>query len=136
MTAAVAPRRSPSVTTDAERATAPRRAPAARPQLHVLDQAALRRRARRRNTLTVAFVVVLAGFFLVAFVHATLVASQQDLDLMRTRLAELEAEKAQVERQIEESSAPSRIVERAAELGMVRAEDPVFLMAVRNNGTG
>jgi len=78
-----------------------------------------------------AFVVVLVGFFLVAFVHASLVAGQQDLDEMRTRIAELQAEKASVERDIEELSAPGRINDRAGQLGMVRAEDPVFLAAVR-----
>ncbi|MEZ5406709.1 MAG: hypothetical protein R2761_01715 [Acidimicrobiales bacterium] len=102
-----------------------------RPRLEVLDQAAARRRARRRNALMAAFVLVLVGFFLVAFVHASLVAGQQDLDEMRSQIAELQAEKASVERGIEESSAPSRIVDRAGELGMVRAEDPVFLAAVR-----
>ena len=74
---------------------------------------------------------LLVGFFLVAFVHASLVAGQQDLDEMRTRIAELQAEKASVQRGIEESSSPARINDRAAELGMVRAEDPVFLAAVR-----
>lgn len=136
MTAALAPR--PPVTSRRPPAgnavPAPRRdlrpAPA-RPRLEVLDRAAARRRARRRNALMSAFVLVLVGFFLVAFVHASLVAGQQDLDQMRTRIAELQAEKASVQRGIEESSSPSRINDRAAELGMVRAEDPVFLAAVR-----
>ncbi|MDH4364860.1 MAG: hypothetical protein OEY70_12360, partial [Acidimicrobiia bacterium] len=108
------------------------RAAPARPRLEVLDQAAARRRSRRRNALMAAFVLVLVGFFLVAFVHASLVAGQQHLDEMRTRIAELQAEKASVERGIEESSAPARIVDRAGQLGMVRAEDPVFLAAVRS----
>ena len=136
MTAALAPR--PPVTSRRPPAgnavPAPRRdlrpAPA-RPRLEVLDRAAARRRARRRNALMGAFVLVLVGFFLVAYVHASLVAGQQDLDEMRTRIAELQAEKASVQRGIEESSSPARINDRAAELGMVRAEDPVFLAAVR-----
>lgn len=136
MTAALAPR--PPVTSRRPAAgnavPAPRRdlrpAPA-RPRLEVLDRATARRRARRRNALMAAFVLVLVGFFLVAFVHASLVAGQQDLDEMRTRIAELQAEKASVQRGIEESSSPARINDRATELGMVRAEDPVFLAAVR-----
>lgn len=136
MTAALAPR--PPVTSrrppTGTAGPAPRRDPRptpVRPRLEVLDQAAARRRARRRNALMAAFVLVLVGFFLVAFVHASLVAGQQDLDEMRTQIAELQAEKASVQRGIEESSAPSLIVERANALGMVRAEDPVFLAAVR-----
>ena len=136
MTAALAPRqpvtaRQPPA---GSAVTAPRRdsrPTPARPRLEVLDQAGARRRSRRRNALMVAFVLVLIGFFLVAFVHASLVAGQQDLDQMRVQIAELQAEKASVQRGIEESSAPSRIVERAHALGMVRAEDPVFLAAVR-----
>lgn len=136
MTAALAPR--PPVTSRRPPAgnavPAPRRDPRpapVRPRLEVLDRAAARRRSRRRNALMVAFVLVLVGFFLIAFVHASLVAGQQNLDEMRTHIAELQAEKASVQRGIEESSAPSRIVERANALGMVRAEDPVFLAAVR-----
>jgi cell division protein FtsL len=102
----------------------------------VLDQAAARRRTRRRNVLLAAFVIVLAGLFAVAYVHARLVESQQDLDLLRDRIAELEADRAQVERAIDEASAPALIVERAGELGMVPAEDPAFLVAVRETGDG
>lgn len=126
MTAATAPRRAPVPTPDA-RSVGP-----GRPQLRVLDRAALRRRRLRRNVALAAFVAVLAGFFLVAIVHASLVASQYELDQMRSQIAELEDERARVERQIEESLAPSRIESVATlELGMVRAEAPVFLPAVR-----
>ena len=126
MTAAVAYR---SQTAPArKRSAAPKRQQP--PDLRVLDQATIRRRARRRNAVLTLFMVLLSGLFLVAFVHARLVESQQDLDLMRTRIAELGAEKAQIERAVDEASSPSIIVERANELGMVRAENPVFLTAV------
>lgn len=128
MTAAVAHRR--------QSLPAGRRGPAKRPALRVLDQAAIRRRARRRNALLLLFIVVLNGFFVVAFVHARLVESQQDLDLMRARIAELETERARIERAVDESSSPSLIVERASELGMVRAKSPVFLAAVRDISDG
>ncbi len=136
MTAALAPRqpltsRRPPAGTSAP---APRRGPQpapARPRLELLDRAAARRRSRRRNALMAAFILVLVGFFLVAFVHASLVAGQQDLDEMRTQIAELEADKASVQRNIEALSAPDRLTGRAAQLGMVRAQDPVFLAAVR-----
>lgn len=106
----------------------------ARPQLRVLDQAAARQRRRRRGALALLFVVLLTGLFGVAFVHAQLVESQQDLDDMRTRIRELEAEKAQIERAVDEASSPAVVVERATELGMVRAEEPVYLAAVRGPG--
>ena len=107
-----------------------------RPELRVLDQASIRRRARRRNALLLLFVVVLNGLFLVAFVHARLVESQQDLDEMRGRIAELETQLAQIARAVDEASSPAVIVERATELGMVRAENTVFLTAVRNISDG
>ena len=113
-----------------------RKAGSRRPKLQVLDQVAVRRRARRRNALLLLFVVVLNGLFLVAFVHARLVESQQDLDLMRARITELQAERAQIERAVDEASSPSIIVSRAAALGMVRAESPVYLAAVRDIDDG
>lgn len=128
MTAAVAHRR--------QAVPVGRRSAAKRPNLRVLDQASIRRRARRRNALLLLFVVVLNGLFVVAFVHARLVESQQDLDLMRARISELETERARIERAVDEASAPSLIVERAAGLGMVRAENPVFLAAVGSIGDG
>lgn len=101
-----------------------------RPKLQVLDHRPIRQRARRRNALLVLFVVVLLGFFAVAFVHAELVAGQQDLDAVRARIAEAEAHKARVARAAEEASSPQQIVLRAEELGMVRAYQPVYLQAV------
>lgn len=129
MTAALA-RHNPSVGSPA-----PRRPPA-RPELTVLDQTAVRWRARRRAALAFAFVLVLAGFFGVAFVHASLVTGQQQLDQMRSQVNELQAEKAQVQRQIEDAEAPERIVARANAMGMVRAQEPVFLPASRPFGDG
>ncbi|MDH3681863.1 MAG: hypothetical protein OEV40_18145 [Acidimicrobiia bacterium] len=110
------------------RSTSPKAA--SRPRLRVLDQAAVRRRARRRNAVLLAFIVLLAALFLVAFVHARLVESQQELDLMRTRISELQVDKAQLERAVDEASSPALIVERASALGMVRAAEPVYLASV------
>ncbi len=104
---------------------------ATRPKLKVLNQEAIRQRARRRNALLMLFIVVLLGFFAVAFVHAQLVAGQQDLDSVRSRIAEAEAHRAKVARLVEEASSPEVIVTRATEeLGMVRAFQPVYLEAV------
>ena len=114
---------------DRSRAGAARRGSKSRPKLKVLNQQAIRQRARRRHALLALFIVVLLGFFAVAFVHAELVADQQELDSIRTRIAEAEAHQAKVERAAEEASSPAVIVGRAQELGMVRANQPVFLAA-------
>ncbi len=101
-----------------------------RPHLRVLDQQALRRRARRRNVALAMFVVLIVGFFAAALAQAQLVANQHELDLLRTRIAESEADRARLERSVEESSAPGAIIDRAAAIGMVRANDPIYLAAV------
>ncbi len=126
MTAAVARR--------SQNAPAHRRAKPARPELRVLDQTSIRRRARRRNATLALFIVVLNALFMVAFVHARLVEGQQELDLMRSRIEELESEKARIVRAVDEASSPAVVVERATELGMIRAEEPVYLLAVRAYG--
>ena len=100
-----------------------------RPKLKVLNQQAIRQRARRRYFLVSLFIVVLLGFFAVAFVHAGLVADQQELDGIRARITEAEAHNAKVARLTEEASSPQAIVARATELGMVRAHQPVYLAA-------
>ena len=105
------------------------RTPSGRPKLKVIDQEAARRRARRRNGLLVLFVVVLLGFFGVAFAQAQLVADQQSLDVLRAQIAEAETRNAQLSRQVEQASAPAVVVERARELGMVGAHEPVYLVA-------
>ena len=102
-----------------------------RPQLRVLDQEAIRRRARRRNAALLLFMVLLGALFAVAFVHAYLVATQQELDQTRNEIAELRNERARLERAVDEASSPALIVDRAGELGMVRAAQPVFLVSVR-----
>jgi cell division protein FtsL len=135
MTAAVAYRSNtptgllrPVTTRSATRSQRPKRT--ARPKLRVLDQVAIRRRARRRNAAIGLFMVLLSGLFVVAFVHAHLVASQQELDQKRSQIAELENERARLERSVDEASSPALIVDRAAELGMIRAAQPVFLVSV------
>lgn len=101
-----------------------------RPKLKVLNQEAIRQRARRRNALLTLFILVLLGFFAVAFIQAQLVADQQDLDVLRARIAEAETDNARIARDVEIASSPVVIVGRAKELGMVRAYQPVYLEAV------
>lgn len=101
-----------------------------KPQLKVLNQQAIRQRARRRNALLSLFVLVLLGFFAVAFIQAQLVADQQDLDVLRARIAKAETDNARMTRDVEIASSPAVIVTRAKELGMVRAYQPVYIEAV------
>jgi len=134
MTAAVAERPAPAGrngTRSRNRIAAPRtevrRSTA--PDLRMLDQVAIRARARRRNALLILFIAVIVGFFVVAFVHAELVAGQQELDAVRAEISQAEARHAEMARAVEEASAPHVIVTRATELGMVRANEPVYLVA-------
>jgi hypothetical protein len=80
--------------------------------------------------LAALFVTVVVGFFAVALVHAELVAGQHDLDVLRARIAEAEAERAELARATDEAAAPDRIVSHAQDvLGMVRSNQPVYLEA-------
>ena len=54
------------------------RATGKRPKLRVLDQQALRQRARRRNALLVLFVIVLLVFFAVAFARFAIALDRSD----------------------------------------------------------
>lgn len=76
------------------------------------------------------------GMFGVATAHATLVERQRELDAMRDRIAELEDAQGRVEREIIVASAPEAILERAFALGMVRAVDPVYLVAIGDPSAG
>ena len=124
MTAAILERPAPS---GRARTAAPRTQRRSAPKLLVLDQQAIRRRARRRNALLILFIAVIVGFFAVAFVHAALVGGQQELDAVRSEISQAEARHAEMARAVEAASAPDVIVTRAVELGMVRANEPVYL---------
>ena len=101
------------------------------PLLALVDFAALRRRARRRQWLAVGFVSVILSLFVVALVQAVLVQKQHDLDVLRSELRILEAEQAKLERQVVVASAPDAILKRAEAIGMVRAEGTVYLPGLR-----
>ncbi len=98
-----------------------------RPSLQVFDQVAIRNRARRRYAIIATFVVLLAGLFAVALIQAQLVANQHRLDGLRSEIAESEAEHTLLQRQVEEASAPSAIIDQAMSMGMIRATNPVYL---------
>lgn len=102
--------------------------------LRVVDKAALRRRRRSRSLLTAAAVIVTSALFAVALMYGQLVEGQQDIDELRTEIAEADAERARLEREVALASTPDAIVQRAIELGMVRAIDPKYLVAVRSAG--
>ena len=100
-----------------------------RPRLRVIDHSKLKREARRR-TVVMGVILVLAGcLFVIAFVHATLVQNQHQLDLVHGEIAVATEKSAQLERDVMIASAPVVIVERAESLGMVRSQEPVYLVA-------
>lgn len=100
-----------------------------RPQLRVLNQQAIRQRARHRNALLALFLIVILGFFAVAFVHAQLVSGQRELDELLANIEQAEADRARLSRAVEEASSPAQVVKRAELLGMVRAAEPIYLSA-------
>ena len=104
---------------------------AKQPKLRVVDKAAQRRRARQRTLLTLAATFVMAALFGVALLYGQIVEGQKDIDTMRADIARAEADRAKLERQVAIASTPDAIVQRAFELGMVRAIDPQYLVAVR-----
>ena len=107
-----------------------------KPKLKVVDKAAAGRRRRQRTVLGLAATIVTVALFSVALMYGQLVEGQQDIDAMRADIAEAEAERARLEREIAVASTPDMIVARAFELGMVRALDPEYLVAVRPVGEG
>lgn len=119
----------PAATAPARR-PAPSRRPAA-PRLALVDPAA-RRRRRLRRTIATGFVAVLvATLFAVGLIQAQLVQRQQRLDQLRTEITATRAQELRLSRSVLEASSPDEVVRRATELGMVRAQDPVYLVAVR-----
>ena len=111
---------------------ATRRSRSAKPKLRVVDQAAHRRRVRHRALVSLSVMAVAATLFAVALIYAQLVTGQQEIDDLRAEIAEAEAHRAGLERSVAVASTPDAIVARAVELGMVRAVDPQYLVAVRS----
>lgn len=110
------------------------RATPKKPKLRVVDGASLRRAARRRALVSLSVIGLVVTLFAVALLYAQLVKGQQAIDGLRTEIAEAEEERARLERDIAVVSTPDAILTRAAELGMVRAVDPQYLVAVRAAG--
>ncbi len=102
-----------------------------RPKLRIVDKGALKRRARRRAVLGVSAATIAAGVFAVALGYAELAKGQQQLDSIRRDISQSEAEIARLEHDVVLASSPEAIVQQAVSLGMVRAENPVYLTATQ-----
>ena len=117
--------------------TAPRRAPAVRPEraprpdLHVVDRAARApSRALMRVVTVLAGLLATAGLFLVVCLHVLLTQGQADLDSLRARAEAESARNRRLRVQVAELESPSRIVSAARErLGMVPPVTVVYLPA-------
>lgn len=105
-------------------------------KLRVVDKAALRRRRRRRALVGLVAMVVTTSLFAVALLYGQLVEGQQDIDQLRAEIAQAEADRARLERAVAVASTPAAIVARAHQMGLVRAENPQYLVAVRPVGSG
>ncbi len=106
-----------------------------RPNLRVVDKNAIKRRARRRALLGLSGALVAAGLFAVALGYAQLAQGQRHLDTLRQETSQSQADLARLERDVVLASSPDAVVARARELGMVRAENPVYLTADINDET-
>ena len=117
--------------------TAPRRAPASRPDraprpdLRVVDAAARpANRALVRVATVLAGLLATAGLFLVVCLHVLLTQGQADLDSLRARADAESARNRRLRVQVAELESPSRIVSAARErLGMVPPATVVYLPA-------
>lgn len=117
--------------------TAPRRAPAPRPdhaprpELRVVDVAARPgSRALTRVVTILAGLLATAGLFLVVCLHVLLTQGQADLDGLRARAEAESARNRRLRVQVAELESPSRIVSAARErLGMVPPATVIYLPA-------
>lgn len=100
-----------------------------RPRLRVIDHSKLKRESRRRSVVMGVMLVLAGCLFVIAFIHATLVQHQHQLDVINSEIAVAAERSAQLERDVMIASAPVVIVERAEALGMVRSQHPVYLVA-------
>lgn len=121
--------------TAAARRPAPEARPAApttaTPNLTLVDRRSLRSARVRRTLLFLTTSVLVVALFAVGLIHAQLVQRQQRLDDLRTEISETRTERLRLARDVVVASSPEEIVRRARAIGMVRAEDPVYLVAVR-----
>ncbi len=103
---------------------------ARRANLRLVDPRIAQLKARRRRTAAASMFVLVAGMFVVAYAQARLVEGQLELDQLRTEVAEARKVQAQLERDVVEASSPTAITDRARALGMVRAVEPLYIVAV------
>ena len=89
-----------------------------KPKLRVVDKVALRRRRRQRTLLGILAVVVTSALFAVALLYGQLVEGQQNIDQLRAEIAQAEADRARLEREVAVASTPEAIVQRAFQMGM------------------
>lgn len=118
---------------------APRRRSAApasaeRPKLRLIDTGAMKKEARGHKLVMVGIVALATALFLIAVAQAKLVQSQRVLDETRSETAVVEERVAELEREVMSSSSPVVVVEAAESMGMVRSENPVYLVAARSGG--
>ncbi len=102
------------------------------PLLRLVDRAGAKSEPRRRLIVTLSITAVVLTLFAVALVQAQLVQSQRDIDVLNAKIVLVEAERAQLARDVIFAESPAGILDRADQLGMVKALDPVHLTAIRS----
>jgi cell division protein FtsL len=131
MTASTRPQRQGPVRARSQAAPANRARPRPKPPLALVDERAVRSVRLRRTLLVTAAALFVLALFGVGLVQAQLVQRQQVLDQTRSEIAETQAERLRLSQEVVVASSPEEIVRRALASGMVRAEEPVYLVAVR-----
>ncbi|MFN0025625.1 MAG: hypothetical protein ACKV2O_00375 [Acidimicrobiales bacterium] len=111
---------------------------AVRPSLQLVRDG---RRLRPGPLGTVVISVVFITLFVLAFLQAVLVQGQLGLDTLDRRIADLEVQRARMQVDVATAESPLRIQAAAAENGLVRPPEVVFLAradveAYTNNGSG
>jgi cell division protein FtsL len=102
------------------------------PLLRLVDKATIPSESRRRLIVTLSVGAVVIALFAVALIQARLVQTQRDVDALYAEIESMEAERAQLANEVVHAESPEGIIARAIELGMVSAQEPVHLEAVRS----
>ena len=99
--------------------TAPQRTPSrpARPELRVVDRR--RRRPRRGLVVVGSMIVVFTALLATTAFHALLAQGQQNLDRTNAKVTAAQQRYDQLRLEVDQLSAPDRIVSEAENLGMV-----------------
>jgi cell division protein FtsL len=113
-----------------------RAAPAARPQLRLVDPAEARRRRLTRVLTGVLVAAVCAGLFAIVALRVVLAQGQVEIDRLEASVDARTATQQQLRLQVAQLEAPAQIVAAArSRLGMVTPGSVTYLQPLRSTGS-